>query len=88
MNNSLTGTHVAGFIYGRDGDVPLGGDWDGDGTDTFSVIRGTTIFINNTLRGGNIDAKELALAGDVLLVGDWDGNGTDTLGVVRGSVKG
>jgi hypothetical protein len=74
------------FSYGRAGDEVLVGDWDGDGTDTLAVRRGTTYHLTNSLYGGDADVElTYGRAGDVVLVGDWDGDGTDTFAVRRGN---
>ncbi|MEZ7898781.1 MAG: CAP domain-containing protein [Flaviflexus sp.] len=81
--NSLT--IAQSFVYGRAGDEVIVGDWDGNGTDTLGVRRGTTFYLNNTISGGNADYQfNYGRAGDDVIVGDWDGNGTDTLGIRRG----
>ncbi|PYF96331.1 Multicopper oxidase with three cupredoxin domains (includes cell division protein FtsP and spore coat protein CotA) [Georgenia satyanarayanai] len=83
-DNDLRRTsHV--LTYGRPGDEILVGDWDGDGTDTLAVRRGTTVHVSNSLTGGDADAVvTYGRPGDEILVGDWDGDGTDTLAVRRG----
>ncbi|WP_226924753.1 multicopper oxidase family protein [Georgenia satyanarayanai] len=74
------------LTYGRPGDEVLVGDWDGDGTDTLAVRRGSTVHVSNSLRGGQADTVlTYGRPGDELLVGDWDGDGTDTLAVRRGN---
>ncbi len=74
------------LTYGRPGDEVLVGDWDGDGTDTLAIRRGSTVHVSNSLRGGQADTVvSYGRPGDELLVGDWDGNGTDTLAVRRGN---
>jgi len=73
------------FQYGRHTDEVLIGDWDGDGTDTIVVRRGTVYHVSNAPRGGPADyAFHYGRPDDVVLVGDWDGDGTDTLAVRRG----
>ncbi len=75
------------FSFGRSGDRPLWGDWDGNGTFTPGVVRGTTWFLRNGAGGGPHDITfAYGQAGDRFLVGDWDGNGTFTPGVVRGTM--
>lgn len=39
-NTNSSGIGEVNFAYGDVGDVPLGGDWDDDGTDTVGVARG------------------------------------------------
>ncbi|MDO4888967.1 MAG: bifunctional UDP-sugar hydrolase/5'-nucleotidase [Actinomycetaceae bacterium] len=74
------------FAFGRSGDVPLMGDWDGDGVDTPAVKRGNRFFIKNSLGGGQADESfQYGHNDDVALVGDWDGDGKDTIAVRRGN---
>jgi peptidoglycan/xylan/chitin deacetylase (PgdA/CDA1 family) len=80
-----TGPATVTFAYGRPGDVPVSGDWDGNGTNTPGVVRGRTWFLRNSNTGGTADISfGYGSLGDVPVVGDWDGNGTFTPGVVRG----
>ena len=80
------------FWYGMTGDVPLLGDWDGDGYDTPGMYRPTNGFayLTNTLPpDGGAGSGDPALTfffggpGDQVFVGDWDGDGIDTLGISR-----
>lgn len=74
------------FRFGRSGDESFIGDWDGDGKDSFAVVRGNRIFYVNQMRGGVADGDfTYGRAGDRYVVGDWDGDGKDTFGVVRGN---
>jgi subtilisin family serine protease len=76
--------------FGLPGDVPLAGDWNGDGQDELWVVR------YNTARGGldwlmdlNADGYmqeqvvEFGLPGDTPLAGDWNRDGRDEAAVVR-----
>jgi hypothetical protein len=74
---------------GEPGDVPLAGDWDGDGRREVAVYRPST---NSWMLDVNMDGKAdrvFQLAGmtptDVPLAGDWDGDGKDTPGYYRPS---
>jgi hypothetical protein len=72
--------------YGQPGDVPIAGDWNGDGVDTVGVVRGNRWLLRNHNSGGNADIEIVfGEPGDIPVVGDWNGDGVDTPGVVRGS---
>ncbi len=80
------------FFYGVPGDVPLFGDWDGDGLDTPGMYRPSNGFayLTDTLPAdGGVGVGDPGLTffygipGDKVFVGDWDGDGTDTLGISR-----
>ncbi|MCM3661064.1 hypothetical protein M3148_08675 [Georgenia satyanarayanai] len=74
------------FDYGRRADEVFIGDWDGNGTDTVALRRGSRFYVSNSLRGGEAStAFAYGRPGDVILVGDWDGDGVDTFAVRRGS---
>ncbi|HEX8628981.1 MAG TPA: hypothetical protein VF755_12505 [Catenuloplanes sp.] len=70
----------------RNDDVPVVGDWDGNGTDTIGVVQPLDANNNWALRNSNTaGAANVAFAfGDSrpALTGDWDGNGIDTPGYV------
>jgi lysophospholipase L1-like esterase len=78
------------FFYGNPGDVPLFGDWDGDGSDTPGMYRPSNGFayLTNTLPvNGGVGSGEIefffGIPGDQVFVGDWDGDGDDSLGISR-----
>jgi murein DD-endopeptidase MepM/ murein hydrolase activator NlpD len=74
------------FSYGRRGDIPLVGDWTGDGIDTFGIVRDRTWHLKDTLGGGTSDRSFTygqVSRGDVPIAGDWDGTGRDTIGIIR-----
>ncbi|GAA0690446.1 hypothetical protein GCM10010193_51000 [Kitasatospora atroaurantiaca] len=87
MRDSLSsGIATTTFNYGDAGDLPMAGDWDGNGTSTPGVVRGATWYLRNSNTSGVADiAFSYGNPGDVPVVGDWDGNGTYTPGVVRGA---
>ncbi|MFE2548119.1 hypothetical protein ACFXGI_06155 [Streptomyces sp. NPDC059355] len=78
---------LAGYSgFGVAGDLPLTGDWNGDGKDTFGVYRPS----DQTFYATNDNSSVSMLStfgnpGDVPLAGDWNGDGTDTIGVYRPS---
>lgn len=92
LRNSLTsGFADLAFFFGQGQDIPLSGDWDGDGTTTvgvFRVVGGTaTFFLKNSNSAGFADLSfPFGAPGDVPIVGDWNGDGRDTVGVFRNGV--
>ena len=78
------------FFYGVPGDVPLFGDWDGDGFDTPGMYRPSNGFayLTDTLPpDGGVGVAEFdffyGIPGDQVFVGDWDGDSGDSLGISR-----
>jgi hypothetical protein len=78
------------FQFGEAGDVPLIGDWDGDGVATIGVVRaeGDDLRwrLRNSMSAGPPDLDFVfgsAASGDQPVTGDWDGDGRTTIGVVR-----
>jgi hypothetical protein len=78
------------YRWGRKGDLPVVGDWDGDGTQTVGVVRPSAARNSNhfLLRNSNGSVLDFWYGrhGDRLVVGDWDGNGTWTPAAVRAGV--
>ncbi|MET7749569.1 hypothetical protein [Micromonospora sp. NPDC005367] len=70
-------------------DIPISGDWDGDGDKTIGVYRPTTSTFY--LRNVNSGAATIIFkfghgpSGDIPVVGDWNNDGKDTVGVFRPS---
>ncbi|WP_182049561.1 Ig-like domain-containing protein [Changpingibacter yushuensis] len=72
--------------YGRSSDVPVAGDWDGDGTDTIGVKRGNKFYLRDELKGGQADRSFVyGRATDTAVVGDFDGAHGDSIAVIRGT---
>ncbi|NNF08826.1 MAG: DUF4038 domain-containing protein [Acidimicrobiia bacterium] len=80
------------FWFGVPGDVPLLGDWDGNGIATPGMYRPSSGFVyltNSIPADGSVAVADAGLTfyygapGDQVLVGDWDGDGKDSLGVYR-----
>jgi Tol biopolymer transport system component len=78
------------FDFGTAGDLPVAGDWNGNGVDTPGVYRGGdsgSFFITNTF-SSNIDASFLfGGPADLPLAGDWVGVGTDGVGLLLTSFQ-
>ena len=93
----LMGANAAGnsrwaFQYGQQGDLPVTGDWDGNGKDSVGIFRpgGTdarpSFHLSNNLSSGASDyAFASAAATDLPLAGDWNGDNKDTTGFYRPS---
>jgi serine protease len=72
------------FTFGAAGDVPIVGDWNGDGVDTVGVYRPSTgdFFLRNSNAPGAPDVSFVFGAGGAVpLAGDWNGDGVDTVGI-------
>ncbi len=81
-----TGIADTEFFYGRANDVPVAGDWNGDGVDSIGIYRDGTFFLRNSNTSGFADLQfPFGAPGDIPIAGDWDGDGIDTVGVVRGN---
>jgi hypothetical protein len=72
---------------GNCADVPIAGDWSGDGTAELGVFtrRPKGNFVVD--EGGTARVTKLGLGTDDPLVGDWDGDGTLDRGVHRGEER-
>jgi hypothetical protein len=72
--------------FGLAGDLPVAGDWDGDGIDTVGVFRNGQFQLTNSKNINNSSPAAdifvlLGQAGDLPLAGDWNNDGIDTIGV-------
>ncbi|MFO7300766.1 MAG: PQQ-dependent sugar dehydrogenase [Actinomycetes bacterium] len=76
------------FAYGRPGDIPFMGDWNGDGIDTAGLYRQSDgfVYIRDSNAPGNADRSfYFGRTGDIPVVGDFDGDDRDTVSVYRPS---
>jgi hypothetical protein len=79
---------ITSFWYGNPGDLPIAGDWDGDGVATPGLYRQSDGFFYSRNSNSTGIADSECFAGnpeDVPVVGDWDGDGDDNLGIYRPS---
>ena len=66
------------------GDIPIAGDWNNDGCDTFGIYRNAKVFLRNSLDTGVADIEYFfGLKGDRPFAGDFDGVGGSTVGLYR-----
>ena len=73
------------FTYGEATDIPLMGDWDGNGTKTPGVFRNGMWYLRNSNSAGVPDVGfGYGNPADTPVVGDWNGDGKDTIAVFRG----
>jgi hypothetical protein len=72
-------------VFGRPGDLPVVGDWDGDGDQEPGVVRGNVFHLRGGVASGSPVVHRFGFGrpGDRFVVGDWDGDGVWTPGVVR-----
>ncbi|MDH4117634.1 MAG: twin-arginine translocation signal domain-containing protein [Acidimicrobiia bacterium] len=72
--------------YGRIGDIPVVGDWNGNGVQTIGVVRGNRWLLRNANAPGAADIEfTFGQVGDTPIAGDWNGDGMDSPGMVRGT---
>lgn len=92
LTNGINGLNVANsfpqanftFTFGQNGDVPIVGDWDGNGIDGVGFFRAgnSTFNLSNGFQG-TVDIKPFIFGalGVKPLAGDWNGDGIATIGV-------
>ena len=77
------------FHYGRvtRGDIPMVGDFNGNGRYTPAILRDGEWHLRNSLSGGpgdHVFVYGRVTKGDLPIVGDWNRNGRFGIGVTRG----
>lgn len=75
------------FAYGQPDDIPITGDWNGDGIRTIGVFRGGTweLDLDGDGRWTERDGSfAFGTAGDLPVIGDWNGDGIEEIGIYRG----
>jgi hypothetical protein len=83
-NTNTSGNPDLTFEFGVAGDIPVVGDWDGNGIDTVGVFRPSTqtwLLRNFNSAGAANVSFAFGTSTSMPVAGDWDGNGTDTVGV-------
>ena len=86
-NSNTTGSADFSILFGDSSDLPVAGDWNGDGIATIGIYRPSTgeFFLKdaNTFGAPVVYNFTLGNPGDVPFAGDWDGDGKDSVGVYR-----
>jgi photosystem II stability/assembly factor-like uncharacterized protein len=91
-NSNTTGFPDITVPFGAPGDIPVVGDWDGNGTMTIGLYRPSTstFYLRNSNTIGFPDVSVSfgdGPGGDLPIVGDWNGDGVWTIGVYRPSTS-
>ncbi|MEP7285554.1 MAG: glycoside hydrolase family 44 protein [Chloroflexota bacterium] len=88
-NSNTTGNADIATTFGASTDLPVTGDWNGDGIDTVGVYRPSTgqFFLrdSNTPGAPVVYSFVLGAPGDLPMAGDWTNVGHDGVGVFRPS---
>ncbi len=94
-NDRWDGADDVTFGFGQATDIPVIGDWNGDGVDEVGVWRpDTQAFMLDANAndkwdgpGGGDIRVTFGAAGDIPVIGDWNGDGIDDIGVWRPSAR-
>lgn len=77
------------FQFGNAKDLPLAGDWNGDGVDQIGAFRASEYYLDYNGNGrwdgtsGGDKKYKFGSKNDTPVVGDWNGDGKDEIGVFR-----
>ena len=75
------------FQFGRQADIPVAGDWNGDGITNIGLFRNGIWYLDadgdGRFSNSDIRVDSFGQPGDIPVVGDWTGDGTSKLGVYR-----
>jgi hypothetical protein len=91
-NNQWDATDAAHvFSFGLPGDIPVTGDWNGDGRLKAGIYRNGVWFVdwNGNNQWDDTDAAHVfsfGLPGDIPVRGDWNGDGQIKAGIYRNGV--
>jgi hypothetical protein len=78
-------------LGGKTTDLPIVGDWNGDGMDEIGVFRNRNFLIDYNANGhwdkqaGGDQVFAFGAFGDLPIIGDWNGDGGDDIGSYRPS---
>jgi hypothetical protein len=89
----MVGGDTLSAQFGRTTDVPVAGDWNGDGRDEIGVWRERLFLLDSNGNGqwdgatGGDTAAAFGLATDIPVTGDWNADGSDEIGVWRPNAR-
>jgi hypothetical protein len=90
-NENTTGpADISVYVpYAQSGDLPVVGDWNGEGVDTVGLYRPSTgVFFlqdTNATQASPDYTLVLGTTGDIPIAGDWSGSGKTGVGIFRPS---
>ncbi len=75
------------FHFGKTGDIPIAGDWNGNGKDGIAIFRPSSgyRYFDYNLDGIVNQSFRFGKSGDLIIAGDWSGNGRDRIAIFRPS---
>jgi hypothetical protein len=89
FNYDNAGPSEYSFVWGASTDIPVVGDWNGDGKDTAGLFRPSTStwYFDYDNAGLSEYSFVWGASTDIPVVGDWNGDGKDTAGLFRPSTS-
>lgn len=83
-NSNTAGPADLNVPFGIAGELPVTGDWDGNGIDDVGIFRPSTKqWLLRLQNGTTITLNAFGQNGDLPVAGDWNGDGIDTIGIFR-----
>ncbi len=83
VDNSTANSDIR-IVFGESGDLPITGDWNGDGLDTPGLLRvsNNNLFILSNSFQSTVDIAPFFFGAKGVrpMAGDWDGDGVTTIG--------
>ncbi|MFO1020692.1 MAG: choice-of-anchor Q domain-containing protein [Planctomycetales bacterium] len=75
------------FIFGNPTDIPITGDWNGDGKTDIGTFRNGTFYLDlngsRKWEGASDVSFVFGIASDIPITGDWNGDGKTDVGIFR-----